>query len=61
MLHIMIFLTTALVTKTGYTLPYLAVCEGNLSTIEYLVKECNVKINGECSSEYGLYFIAFRD
>ena len=49
---------TALVTKTGDTLPYLAVVKGDLPTIEYLVRECNVKINGECNSDYELYSIA---
>ena len=42
-------ITTALVTKSGDTLPHIAVSKGDLPTIEYLVRECGIKVNGECN------------
>ena len=42
-------LTTAPVTKSGDTMLGLAVCEGQLDIIKYLVTECSVNVNGEQS------------
>ena len=39
--------TTAPVTKSGDTMLGLAVCEGQLDIIKYLVTECSVSVNGE--------------
>ena len=42
-------LTIAPVTKQGESPLAVAVCEGSLDVIKYLVKECNVNVNGESS------------
>ena len=42
-------LTTAPVTKSGDTIMELAVREGQLDIIKYLVAECSVNVNGKQS------------
>ena len=41
--------TTAPVTKQRESPLAVAVCEGSLDVIKYLVKECNANVNGESS------------
>ena len=46
------FLTTVPVTKQGESPLAVAVRERNLDMIKCLVKECNVKFNGESSASF---------
>ena len=46
---IQLSIATALVTKSGDPLPHIAVSKEDLPTIKYLVRECDVKVNGECN------------
>ena len=49
-------MTVGLITKSGGTLPVRAVSEGDLPTIKYVVKECNVHLKGECNSIFILVY-----
>ena len=53
-------MTTALVTKSGDTLPDLAVSNGDLFTLKYLVNECSVPMKGEYNSIYATTIRALR-